>query len=98
MPEGLQTGLTREEFTDLIAYLTTLRQPENLSSSVQGMPGEIQPLAKSIELYPFVSHELSFLNPTFSSRVMSVTGSSPLPNYPVGRIISWQRSSPEKYG
>jgi putative heme-binding domain-containing protein len=60
MPEGLQAGLTREEFADLIAYLTTLRQPENLTSSVQGMPGEIQPLARSIELRPFLSHELRF--------------------------------------
>jgi putative heme-binding domain-containing protein len=60
MPEGLQAGLTREEFADLIAYLTTLRQPQNQSSSVQGMPGEIRPLAKSIELRPFLSHELRF--------------------------------------
>jgi putative heme-binding domain-containing protein len=60
MPEGLYAGLTREEFADLISYLTTLRQPENALSSNQGMPAEIPHLAKSVEVRPFISEELRF--------------------------------------
>ena len=60
MPEGLHTGLSRQEFTDLIEYLVTLRQPENALSSHRGMPSEILELAKPIAVRPFISEELRF--------------------------------------
>jgi len=60
MPEGLYSGLTREEFADLISYLTTLRQPENATSSNQGMPLEIPRLAREVGIRPFISEELRF--------------------------------------
>jgi putative heme-binding domain-containing protein len=60
MPEGLYAGITREEFANLVAYLTTLRQPENALSSDQGMPTEIPRLAKAVEVRPFISEELRF--------------------------------------
>lgn len=55
MPEGLQAGMAREEFADLIQYLTTLRQPENLLISNRGMPAVIPELATSIRLEPILS-------------------------------------------
>src|ERR1041385_3976467 len=41
MPEGLQAGLSLQEFTDLTEYLATLQQPESTLASRHGMPGLI---------------------------------------------------------
>lgn len=48
MPEGLQNALTLEEFTDLVEYLASLRQPANLLATAHGMPAEIPELARPI--------------------------------------------------
>lgn len=53
MPEGLQAGLSLEEFTDLIEYVTTLRQPGSASATHHGMPGIIRELAKPVTVRPF---------------------------------------------
>ena len=53
MPEGQQAGVSLQEFTDLIEYLTTLKQPESALVKNRGMPGEIPPLAKPVNLRPF---------------------------------------------
>lgn len=58
MPEGLQAGLTLQEFTDLTEYLTTLRQPENTLASDRGIPNVIPELAKPVEVRPFFSQSL----------------------------------------
>jgi putative heme-binding domain-containing protein len=44
MPEGLASGLSQQEFTDLIEYLVSLKQPQSASLVENGMPTEI-PLA-----------------------------------------------------
>lgn len=53
MPEGLQAGLSLQDFTDLGEYLTTLRQPENTLLSNRGMPAQIPELAYPIGVRPF---------------------------------------------
>ncbi len=53
MPEGLQAGLTVKEFTDLIEYLTTLKQAESTLTSEHGMPSDIPELAKPAAVRPF---------------------------------------------
>lgn len=58
MPEGLQAGLTTREFTDVIEYLTTLKQPESTLASNHGMPSDIPEIAKPIEARPFFSEAL----------------------------------------
>ena len=58
MPEGLQAGLSQREFTDLIEYLATLKQPESTLASNHGMPGVIPQIAKPIVVSPFFSQEL----------------------------------------
>jgi putative heme-binding domain-containing protein len=60
MPEGLHAALSREEFGDLIQYLTTLKQPEASLSISAGMPLEIPALSKVVELRPFFNEELRF--------------------------------------
>jgi putative heme-binding domain-containing protein len=59
MPEGLQNGLTLQEFTDLIEYLATLRQPESTLVSNHGMPSTIPALAKPVMARPFFSQDFS---------------------------------------
>ncbi|MES2708348.1 MAG: PQQ-dependent sugar dehydrogenase [Verrucomicrobiota bacterium] len=60
MPEGLHANLTVKEFTDLIEYLTTLKQAESTLVSDHGMPGDIAPLAKPVGLKPFFTTEFKF--------------------------------------
>ncbi len=60
MPEGLQSALSLQEFTDLIEYLTTLQQPEATLVSNHGMPRLIAPIAKAVEARPFFTNEFKF--------------------------------------
>ncbi len=52
MPEGLHAALSRDEFTDLVEYLTTLRQPESTVASQHGVPAIIAPLGKPVTFRP----------------------------------------------
>lgn len=58
MPEGLQAGMSRAEFADLIEYLVSLKQPENALTSNRGLPSEIPVLARPVTLRPFLSENL----------------------------------------
>ncbi len=60
MPEGLHAGLSRQEFTDLIEYLITLKQPDSALTSNRGMPANIPELAKPIEVRPFIAEQMRF--------------------------------------
>ncbi len=61
MPEGLQAGLSLQEFTDLTEYLATLQQPESTLTSNHGMPRIIPQLAKPVSARPFFTQELKLL-------------------------------------
>ena len=60
MPEGLQSGMSRQEFTDLIEYLVTLKQPESALTSNRGMPANIPELATPIAVRPFFTEQMRF--------------------------------------
>lgn len=60
MPDGWHTLMSREEFSDLIEYLTTLRQPANALASHRGMPEEIPALATPVGLRAMLSEDLRF--------------------------------------
>lgn len=60
MPDGLQAGMSRQEFADLIEYLVTLKQPESALMGNRGMPASIPELAQSIALRPFFSEQMRF--------------------------------------
>lgn len=62
MPEGLQNALSEQEFTDLVEYLTTLKQPENTLLGERGMPARIPELATPVGLIPFLSKRLTVTN------------------------------------
>lgn len=60
MPEGLQTGMSHSEFTDLIEYLASLRQPESALTANRGLPATIPELTKPVTLRPFFSEAMRF--------------------------------------
>jgi putative heme-binding domain-containing protein len=60
MPEGLQSGLSLQEFTDLIEYLVSLKTAESALTSNRGMPALIPALAKPVVVRPFISESLRF--------------------------------------
>ena len=39
MPEGLESGLSQQEFTDLVEYLASLKLPQNLAATCRGDAG-----------------------------------------------------------
>src|SRR6185436_8642944 len=60
MPEGLEAGMSPQDFTDLIEYLVTLKQPENALTSNRGMPANIPLLPNPITVRPFLCEEMRF--------------------------------------
>jgi putative heme-binding domain-containing protein len=58
MPEGLQAGLSVEEFTDLIEYLVSLKEAAHALTSYQGMPETIPQLPRPILLRPLFQEDL----------------------------------------
>jgi putative heme-binding domain-containing protein len=65
MPEGLVSGLSLQEFTDLIEYLVSLKQPQSASLVENGMPEEIRSIANPIRLEPFPDNAFKFEHPVW---------------------------------
>lgn len=74
MPEGLETGLSLEGFTDLIEYLVSLKQPVHSLASRRGMPSEIPTLALPVRLNPLLSADLRFTNSGIHTTGLIQTG------------------------
>lgn len=60
MPDNLHAALTLQEFTDLIEYLVSLKQPASALASNRGMPDIIPELAKPVPLRPLLPEQLRF--------------------------------------
>ncbi len=60
MPEGLQAAFTLQEFTDVIEYLVSLKQPQNSTRANQGMPEQITELARPVTVRPLLTEALRF--------------------------------------
>jgi putative heme-binding domain-containing protein len=86
MPDGLQNGLTFQQFADLIEYLVSLKQPESATMVEHGMPGEIQPLAKPVELRPFIADALKFEHPVWIGPVLGESNVFLVVEHETGRI------------
>jgi putative heme-binding domain-containing protein len=69
MPEGLEQGLTREQFADLIAYLTTLKPSQSTATAHQGQPAEISPLKTPVSLRQVNSDTNRFQHPVWLGAV-----------------------------
>lgn len=64
MPEGLQNGLTLDQFADLVSYLSGLKTPNTAAAAYRGMPAEIPELKPAVRLEPFIDAEHPFEHPT----------------------------------
>ncbi len=60
MPDGLQATMSRGDFTDIIEYLVTLKQPASALRSNRGMPATIPELLAPVTLRPLFSGDLRF--------------------------------------
>jgi putative heme-binding domain-containing protein len=58
MPEGLQAGLSLQEFTDLTEYLAGLKEAGTTRAVHQGMPDVIPSIAHPVVARPFFSQPL----------------------------------------
>jgi len=65
MPDGLVSGLSLQEFTDLIEYLVSLKQPQSASLVENGMPEKIRSIANPIRLEPFPDDAFKFDHPVW---------------------------------
>lgn len=64
MPAGLEAKLKPGPFADLIAYLESLRQPDD-GRRIAGMPAEIPAIARPIRLAPLHGDDLRFDHPVW---------------------------------
>lgn len=69
MPEGLEAGLSVEEFTDLIAYVSSLRLPEMAAANRQGMPAKISELQTPVALVPIHDESQRFNHPCWFGQI-----------------------------
>jgi putative heme-binding domain-containing protein len=73
MPEGLEAGLTPQEFTDLVAYLESLHQPTTNLARVRGMRDEIPRATGCVELPRFFDENVHFNHPLWFGEVPGFT-------------------------
>jgi putative heme-binding domain-containing protein len=64
MPEGLESGLSTQQFADLVEYLASLKLPANLAATRRGMPADIPALSPPVPLVPLCREEHRFDHPT----------------------------------
>ncbi|MCH2025540.1 MAG: PQQ-dependent sugar dehydrogenase [Verrucomicrobiales bacterium] len=65
MPAGLHAKLELQEFTDLIAYLESLKQPQSEGLNRNGTPEKIEALSKQIKLLPFFGKNIDLEKPVW---------------------------------
>ncbi len=88
MPEGLQAGLTLQEFDDLIEYLITLRQPDSVLRTDRAMPSVIPELAtpaRATQLF-----ETVLTTPRIDGVESGLTGFSPIPGQAKAWLVTHQ--------
>ena len=65
MPVGLHTKLNTKEFTDLTAFLESLKLPQRINETNHATPIAIKRVEKPITLKPFFGTELDFEKPVW---------------------------------
>lgn len=93
MPEGLQTGLTPAEFTDLIEYLVSLKQPDHALSHIHGMPENIPALNPPAVLRPLLDAELKVASAPAGTPGAATTGlvwMGQVPGFPDRFLVAHQ--------
>jgi putative heme-binding domain-containing protein len=96
MPEGLEQGLSLGEFADLIAYLTSLKAPQNTAVSYHGMPVVIPELRAPVGLVPFVKQEHQFQHPVWFGPVPGRSGDFLVVEHESGNIWVIQKNGSQE--
>jgi putative heme-binding domain-containing protein len=86
MPEGLASGLSVEQFADLIAYLTTLKAPQSDLALNHGMPLEIPSLKTPVTLIPFSDPGKLFSHPTWFGSLPGVKDTYAVTEHFAGKL------------
>jgi putative heme-binding domain-containing protein len=86
MPEGLQNGLSLQEFTDLIEYLVGLKQAESSTMIEHGMPSQISELSHPVSFHPFPSEDVHFEHPVWLGPVPGETNVFLVVEHETGKI------------
>lgn len=74
MPPGLHASLSTGEFRDLIAYLSSLHQPELKVANEKGTPQEIAKAKKAISVTPFFEFDPTFHKPVWFGEHPAIDG------------------------
>lgn len=85
MPEGLQAGLSRQEFDDLIEYLVGLKQPAKTLANFHGMPEVIPMLAHPVGVHPLLDADLQ-VPAVAGGPTLGLTWFGQIPGFP-GRFL-----------
>jgi putative heme-binding domain-containing protein len=88
MPEGLQAGLSLQEFNDLVEYLVTLRQPDSTLKDERNCPAEIARLAAPAQVAPFL--KTRFSTPRIDGVESGLTGAIPIPGESGAWLVTHQ--------
>ncbi|HSZ58850.1 MAG TPA: PQQ-dependent sugar dehydrogenase [Tepidisphaeraceae bacterium] len=86
MPEGLEASLSFEEFADLIAYLASLKAPQNTAVAYHGMPPVIPQLQTPVRLVPFIAPEHQFQHPVWFGPVPGLPDAFAIVEHESGKI------------
>lgn len=73
MPGGWENIFTQQEFADLVAYVESLKSPENAVASANGMPEVIGRSLVPAEFRPFFSGSIRFDKPVWFGEVPGFT-------------------------
>ena len=65
MPVNLHSSLTKDEFSDLISYLESLKDERSKVRNERGTPSDILRLAKPVKLVPFIGSGLNLEKPVW---------------------------------
>ena len=86
MPEGLQSGLTLQDFADLVEYLVSLKQPNSIDAFKLGTPAVIHRIENPIVLRPFHDESHPFVNPVWFGQVPGLHDAFLVLEHKLGRI------------
>ena len=86
MPDGLHTGLSTQEFADLVEYLSSLRVPESAAAARRGAPADIPELSRPVELVPYHAPDHRFEHPVWFGPVPGVPGAFAVVEHESGRV------------
>jgi putative heme-binding domain-containing protein len=86
MPEGLYSGLTLQEFADLVEYLASLRAPRTSAMSEHGMPEVIRETSRPVRFEPFNRAESHFEHPVWFGPLPGVADSYAVVEHESGKV------------